>query len=535
MKRLKETALAALSAVFLTACATSVSERVSFVSAKVDAGELTGYIDDGIYTFKGIPYAVAERFRAPEPVTAYESGRQLALLYGAVSPQAITLNGTAASSPADFATPKNLADQVANEKDVLNLNVWTKDMSASLPVIVFFHGGGLMSGSSSELSAYEGSYMVKNHDVVFVSVNHRLGPFGYLDLSAYGDEYADSARVGTLDTLEALRWVQKNIAAFGGNPGNVTIAGQSGGGRKAVELAVMDEAVGLFDKVFMMSGAYQDNYQNNTQKLVSYLGLRQSDVISTLLSMSAEELLIAASNAGCSWSTYYGEDDIAFPLFDENGVMNRNAALRKWMWGTTYSEFDTNGIRYIMSADPAYNIEETTDESAMKALEARYGDDAASFAAAYKNAYPSHKLAEALYLSDDMGEAGLARKHLIEAGGIFDRINRSGATVYSYVVAYTLPYFGGVTMHHSGDIAFWFDSVAEIPALIRGDEKSARAVAAAMSEALASFAEDGDPGTKSLEWKPYTLTEHNTMVFDSESALKTDFDAELYKIMARHL
>lgn len=508
----------------------NVDKAIEKVKVNLSAGELIGYEDNGVYNFKGIPYATAERFKNPVAVTSYENGKQLALSYGAVAPQNRTLNGTGTISSSDFITPSGTTDQIANE-NCQNLNVWTKSMNGSKPVIVFFHGGGLSSGSSTELSAYDGSYVVENQDVVFISVNHRLNVLGYLDLSEYGKEYKDSSRLGTLDCVEALKWVHENISKFGGNPNNVTIVGQSGGGKKLAELASMPETEGLFDKVVMMSASYQENGKDNTKKLINYLNIPKEKVIDTLTNMSCEELLNAANNAGCSWSTYYGEDDTSYPLFDKNGNLNKSAAKRTYLWGTTYSEFSSNIMSYINSDDEKFNISKSNDNYAMAELVSRYGNKVKDFAESYKKAYPEHSLSESLYLNNDLGEAALSRYNLIKNNGILDKLNKSGAKVYNYVVAYKQPFMGGVDMFHSGDIAYWFDSIDKLNYLTHGDTENANTVANTMSSALAAFAATGNP-TAQIEWKPYTLTEHNTMVFDSHSELKNDFDKDLYDIMA---
>lgn len=516
---------------------TSTSQPIEMTKVEVDAGTLVGYHEDSLYTFRGIPYATAKRFESPQAVTSYENGTQLALSYGTVSPQDRGLNGTGAINANEFMTPSNgTADMVMNE-NCQNLNVWTKDLSGSKPVIVFFHGGGLNNGASSELSYYTGEYFAEREDAVFVSVNHRLNVLGFLDLSEYGEQYKDSGLVGLQDCVKALEWVQKNIEKFGGDPKNVTILGQSGGGTKVTTLACMSDTVGLFDKVFMMSGGSTgvgsdaNAAKANTQKLVDYLKLKKSDVVKTLTTMDYEDLFEAFNAAECNVSANYGISTFESPLFDENGKMNEYAAKRTWMVGTTYSEFSDNGNGLIYGQNPDNVLDDITDEKAMERLQAMYGDNAQGIADEYKKAYPSHALGESLFLNG-MPMGGLSRWGIINPdNGILKLMNDANVKVYNYVVAYRMPYFGGLTMHHTGDIPYWFYSTAEVDYQIKGDEANAQKMSAAMADALASFMTNGDPSTDDLEWKAYTSDQHNTMVFDVESECKVDFDSELYKLM----
>ena len=507
----------------------SSGEPVEMVQVKVAPGTLLGYRDNGFYAFRGIPYATAERFQSPKPIEKYEKELQYALTYGPVAPQMTVASGRVNS--AEFMTPSNgTADMVANET-CQYLNVWTGSMTGKKPVIVFFHGGGLSGGASSELSYYTGEYLVEKENVVFVSVNHRLNVLGFLDMSAYGDQFASSAIVGMEDCVVALQWVQDNIAAFGGDPDNVTIVGQSGGGNKVTTLACMSDTVDLFDKVFVMSGGYAKNDKAfglaNTQKLVDYLGLSEGEVAETLVNMTYEELLTAATAAGCRWENCYGNGSFEIPFIDSEGNVNPYAAQRKWLIGTTWGEMSTTA-QIIPLQDLSHYLPDITDKVAMERLTERYGDKAEAIAEEFARVYPDKVLGEALYLNtmpgDLMSRAGLINQAL-------PTLDAAGLEVYNYLVAYKFPYFGGWTMYHSGDIGYWFYALNAIPYQIRGDEANAYAVSDAMSAALAAFAATGNPSTAKLAWEPWTAGEHNTMVFDVRSELRADHDAALYDLM----
>lgn len=212
--------------------------------AETTAGLVQGTDHDGIWSYLGVPYAEAkERFVPAEEVEPWE-GVLEADSYGPMSPQGV-INGVGGE-----------ADQSGTDNNCQNLNIWTPGVNdgEKRPVMVWLHGGGFSTGSANE-AQFDGENMSRDGDVVVVGVNHRLNTFGFLDLSAYGDKYQDSANVGMMDIVDALQWIQDNIEAFGGNPENVTIFGQSGGGAKVLALMTSPYAEGLFEKGIVQSGA----------------------------------------------------------------------------------------------------------------------------------------------------------------------------------------------------------------------------------------------------------------------------------------
>ncbi|MDE6182239.1 MAG: carboxylesterase family protein [Eubacteriales bacterium] len=510
-----------------------VSQAITQEKVSLSAGDLIGYKDDNVYSFKGIPYATAERFKMPKPIESYENENQMALTYGAVAPQGKT-KSEAELNPYEFITPGSV-DMLSSE-NCQYLNVWTNDLSGNKPVIVLFHGGGITSGASSELSGYTGEYFASKEDVVFVSVNHRLNVLGYLDLSNYGgEEYANSGLVGIEDCVVALEWIQENIKEFGGNPENVTIVGQSGGVQKVTTLASMSNTVDLFDKVVYLSGYYstspKEEGEENARKIAEYLQVSDEELIPTLTAMSYDELENTATQAGCSWALNYGIGTFESPFIDENGKMNEYAAQRTYIVGTAYSEMNSNGGSLITEGQNESNyLPNLTDDKATSMLEEIYGDKTPAIIEEYKKTYPDHQLAELLYIN--LGRDRYSRYGLIEENnGILKIFDEAGVKAYNYVISYKLPYFGGTTMYHSGDIPFWFGSIDEVDHMIQGDRKNARNVSDKMVNALAAFATTGNPSTEELEWKPYTADEHYTMVFDTESACKQDFDLALYNLL----
>ena len=235
----------------------------NFMCTKTDpvvetkAGKLRGFQLDGTYAFHGVKYADAKRFHQPTPVEPWE-GIKNALAYG-------------------YVCPMLQQDQPSNELMVPHrywpldencqyLNIWTQhlDPNAKKPVLVWLHGGGFAAGSSIEHIAYEGENMSKYGDVVVISLNHRLNILGYLDLSPFGEEYKNSGNAGNADMVAALQWIHENIANFGGDPENVTLFGQSGGGMKVWTLMQTPAADGLFHKGVVQSGCIDHFVSGNS-------------------------------------------------------------------------------------------------------------------------------------------------------------------------------------------------------------------------------------------------------------------------------
>lgn len=208
----------------------------------VAEGQLEGTVNNGIYRYLGVPYAeAAERFVPAGPVTPWDGVRR-ADSYGPMSPQGSMLGFGA-------------GNQEGTDNNCQNLNLWTPGLNDGglRPVLVWLHGGGFSTGSAN-YSDYDGEALARSGDAVVVGVNHRLNVFGYLDLSAYDEKYQDSANVGMWDIIAALEWIQKNIEVFGGDPDNVTVFGQSGGGAKVLGLMSTPYAAGLFQKGIVESG-----------------------------------------------------------------------------------------------------------------------------------------------------------------------------------------------------------------------------------------------------------------------------------------
>ena len=293
-------------------CVGSLETSAKQTTVKTVSGPVAGYVDDGVFIYKGIPYAKAERFAEavdPDPWTDVRPSRA----YGPTAPaparsgwwsddQAFTMHW----------------DDGFHDEDCLRVNVWTGGINdgKKRPVMVWLHGGGFREGSGQELICYDGTNLARDHGVVVVSLNHRLNVLGFLDLSAFGAKYAHSGNLGMMDIVKALEWVRDNIANFGGDPANVTIFGQSGGGGKVSTLMAMPSAKGLFSKAIVESGSITNLLSPKYSRrigaaTVANLGLTPSR-IEDIATVPYDKLL-AAYDAAMKTVAEEAREDGAFP------------------------------------------------------------------------------------------------------------------------------------------------------------------------------------------------------------------------------
>jgi para-nitrobenzyl esterase len=494
---------------------------------QVKSGKLRGFRDGRTSTFLGVPYAEAERFEMPKPVIPWD-GIRSAQAWGPVC----LIPAQDKPGGDEFVFPhrywlENEACQV--------LNIWTQNAGTSVkkPVMFWMHGGGFTNGSSMESYAYDGKNLSEFGDVVVVSVNHRLNIIGTMDLSAYGAQYENSRNTGMADLVAALQWVQENIAQFGGDPGNVTIFGQSGGGSKATRLMHIPAAKGLFHKAIAQSGGGL-NYRTvepaaaiQRQQAIAAATLKQLSLdgsqIERLKKVPYKDLIIAgtaatrelAQAAGGGRGGGGGGWDV---IADDKYVMRE---LCDWadtiplMMGTVFSEMQgtlSRGDGRKNEWSPA-----EIDENLTKA----YGEKKAQVVAEFQKAFPRKKVQDVLYFAN--GSRPTVKQALAW------KLEKSRTPVWNYLFAWEYPVDGGITAFHCSEIAFVFHNVNEPHIkLATGGGPVALALQDKVAGAWLSFAKTGSPGAG---FRPWTAAEPNTMVFDTLSECKPLRDDRLVTLM----
>jgi para-nitrobenzyl esterase len=474
---------------------------------QVEGGKLRGFRDGKTTVFLGVPYAEAGRFELPRPVNPWE-GIKSAQAWGPVCPIA---NVTAPGID-EFVFPHRY--WLENEHCQV-LNIWTQDLSraAKKPVMVWMHGGGFTNGSCMEAYAYDGKNLSEFGDVVVVSMNHRLNIIGTLDLSAYGPEYAQSRYTGTADLLAALQWVHDNIENFGGDPGNVTIFGQSGGGSKTARMLHTPTAKGLFHKVICESGGGEVLTDTDPAKNIKTLQMiaaatlanlnLSGDQIDKLKTVPYPDLLAAGDAALKSVAKEPGERNLSWAVYADDQYITREfcdwADSIPLISGSVFSE-------HIGTLNKGTGKNEWSEKEIDDRLSAAYGDKKNEVVGAFKEAFPHKKVQDVLYFAKPNTRALAAKR---EAGK---------APVYNYIFTYEYPVNGGITSFHTSEIAFVFHNLHEPQVRVStGDAPAGYALQDRVSRAWINFARTGNPSQPGLEWKPYAQADSQTMVFDTVS------------------
>jgi para-nitrobenzyl esterase len=481
-------------------------------------GPVRGFTEDGALVFKGIRYGAdtaTTRFAPPQPPEPWTEVHD-AFDYGNSAPQAqrgrIGLFTSWATVP-----PPELSE------DCLFLNVWTPALrdGGKRPVMVWFHGGGFSTGSGSS-AAYDGVRLANRGDAVVVTVNHRLNVFGYLHLDAFGEQFAGSATAGMLDLVASLEWVRDNIEEFGGDPNNVLIFGESGGGFKVSTLMAMDAAQGLFHRAVVQSGpgltlVDKDQAEDATAALVEQLGLDES-TIDQIRTLPAEDIQTAISAIASEGGPVPGGRPVVdgihikrHPFTPDAPPQSKDIPL---LIGSTRSE-----MSLLAGARRPELFELTWDTLPDALAQAIPGVDAERVIAGYRELHPGID-APSLYFEATTDNGVFVR-------GSFELADRKaaqgGAPVYQYYLTWATPIDGGKWgAPHALDIGFVFDNVAKSESM-SGVGEAQQAIADMMSEAWLAFARSGDPNHAGLpDWAPYDAERRATMVFDNEPALVDD-------------
>jgi len=501
-------------------------------SIEVTTGFVRGQQRDGVAAFLGIPYGAdtaAHRFRPAPPAPGWTGVRDC-LAFGPEAPQGqLSVKGMQFGDGAATRTVASILrvgtpEPMPQSEDCLILNLFAPEPMANgrRPVMVWLHGGGFGMGSAGNIQ-YDGTALARRSDVVVVTINHRLSALGYLYLGAFHEDFALSGCVGQLDIVLALQWVRDTIAAFGGDPGNVTVFGHSGGGAKVSALMAMPASQGLFQRAIIQSGpcarlVEQADAVEMAERTLAALDLRPGQVheltdrdpCSILAAACAQQSPGNGIIAGALAPVVDGIAIPAHPFSPQASPLMHDIPL---IIGATRDEWT------IMSAlDPLFGTmtkQQARERFAFMLGEQR-ADDALTFYRALRpDGTPTHWLTD--LMTDLMMKTEIAE--MTEA-----KVRQAGAPVYAYRLDWTSPALGGALgCPHGTDIPLIFDTIDAAPALI-GEGPDARRLAATMATAWTNFARDGDPSLPELAWPAYAGEDRSTMIFNAECRILVDPD-----------
>jgi para-nitrobenzyl esterase len=469
--------VASLAAAVLAANTTfaAASRRSDGTVVSARAGRYRGTLRGQTLCFRGIRYGRAQRFRAPEALPV-ASGIADALQFAPACPQ----------------VPRAYLPQ---SEDCLALNIWKPALPAApRPVLVYFHGGAYSTGSVTD-PLNDGERLATLGDVIVVTVNHRLNAFGYLSLARLDDRFPDSGNAGQLDLILALRWIHDNIEAFGGDPGCVTVFGQSGGGAKIATLLAMPAAEGLFHRAITMSGQQvtASGPQNATRRAETFLAKLGADPATA----TAEQLVAAlrATDPILGGDVYFGpvldgRNLPRHPFYPDAAPQGLRIPL---LLGNTVQE-----TRAFFPPDHRLLVDlEWSNLARRLGPELRVDIAPERVIEAYRQWFPDYGPREVFWSATTAGRSW--RGQIIEA----EERARAGAPAFVYQLDFE-------SAQHTDDIGLSFGTTA--------DQSPARAaMSGTLMQAFLRFARTGNPG-----WPAYDLRERETMVFDTRSRVVSD-------------
>lgn len=500
-------------------CKPLVPKTLEYVETK--AGTLRGFKTRGIYQFLNVQYGECKRWQQATPVQPWK-GIKNALQFGA------------RMFPSNMALTPWDSCGVAHEtydyaEDALNLNVWSPSIEpgAKKAVMVWIHGGGYATGSAMEMQCHHGENLSRFGDVVVVTINHRLNAFGFLDMSRFGEKYANSGNAGLSDLVLALQWVHDNIAAFGGDPDRVLIYGQSGGGAKVRNLLQTPAADGLYSAAVCMSGAGSGGVfadESNKASMDIIAALEKKLGISTIEEFEAltpEELVYAcmeiAPEIGFTgrmgpismWKPYKNEYYLG--AIDKNPI-REHAKKIPVMIGCTIAEGPQMRI---------FNKHDYTEEQQKAIVEEAFpGQDTDKLIKLFKKAWPGHAITDAIEMSPSLGSINYA-----------DRRAAAGcAPTYVYYMSHEFPQEGGRLAWHCADIPIVFHNSCDYPSEFRdgvvGNYEDG------MCSCWINMAKYGNPNNEYLgvEWPEYKTGECAIMILDNKFEVRNDFNRELNEV-----
>lgn len=505
--------------------------------ADTSNGKVRGFIHKGIYNFLGIPYGAntegKNRFMPPQKPEPWTNVYP-AVYWPNATPQ-LLVNFYSRNRYQSFTDYWHYDDISEN---CLGINVWTPGTdSEKRPVLLWIHGGGFSGGNSIEHPGYHGENLSRSGNIVFCSLNHRLGSLGFTDFSAVGGEkYAVSGNVGMLDIVAALEWIRDNISIFGGDPNNVTIMGQSGGGAKVCTLLAMHPAEGLFHKAVALSGHIDRAIDKDfSEKLGAYIlkeaGLSPS-TIDRLQEMPWNDYFQLANRASAKITAEMGGSGMKRGNF---GPVGDGTILPKGIFYSDISDYSAKVPMIISStvyeSSPSAfdsSLENITLSKAKEMLASsrmpQYGTDVKNPIAAidaYAKAFPNKKPIEIL--------AMILSNRVLVMDAIKAKLQQP-APLYVAIFNWNPPLFDArLRSFHTLDIAFYFMNT-DYHISHTGGGSRPRKLAKKMSDSLVQFMKTGDPNTEGLpNWPKYSMENGMTMILGDECEVKFDPDREARK------
>ena len=513
---MKRITLSFIGMLFVTGLAMAQQESAAVVDTK--CGKVSGIIQEGTMAYLGIPYAKVERFMPPLPVKKW-SGIRKCDHWGPMTMQQQNRPMT--------------EDQMSENCCVLN--VWTTDLKAKKPVMFWLHGGGFDSGTSE----WDPGMCLAKKDVVVVSINHRLNILGFLDLSTCGKKYKYSGNVGMLDAVQALEWVRDNIANFGGDPNNVTIFGESGGGGKVGTLMCMPKAKGLFHKAIIMSGTILNvNTKAMTEELgeavLKELGIDKKN-IAKINKVSYQDLYAAGQRA---MAASIGTRRPGTPMMWGFGPAPDGEVLLQQPFQPSFASISDDiplliGTTFNELQRARYN-QNITLEQARTELQRTFGDETDAYISAFCETYPDKSLRD--LPADLLCIDWLFRPKTIITADAIGGKRKADTYVYMYTVGESdnRGYKGSA---HGSELKYCFDVLHHYSnQLSQSCIDTNKKWATMMSDVWAKFAHDGNPNYAGLpDWHPYTKENGELVEFGGDKpTLRHNHDRKLEEIINRH-
>ena len=513
-----------------------VGDNIAVVNTEY--GKVRGYALRGINYFLGMPYGAdtsgANRFMPPQKPKPWTDVYP-ALWWGNSAPQ--NMENRYANKFASFRDHWNYDDV---SEDCLRINVFTPAVNdgKKRPVMFWIHGGGFTNGNGIEQDGYNGENFARLGDVVFCSINHRLGPLGFCNLAGSGGQkFAASGNVGMLDIVAALEWVRDNIAHFGGDPGNVTIMGQSGGGAKVCVLTAMPSAKGLFHKAVVLSGASRKSGDKEFSEKLGTAVLKEAGLsaaeLEKLQSMPWKDFYAIAAKAQQAVVREAGPGGGLMRGFSpvvDGSILPQHPYDPEAAPTAAGIPMIVSSVQDEMSASWAdSSLESITLDQGVQKLKQRagfgpgFGDKAKEVVDAYAKAFPGRKPVEIWSLASSNRQSVVA---------LADVKSKQPAPVYVNWFTWQPPLFDNrMRAFHCVDICFWFYNT-DLMLTHTGGGARPRALSARMAGALLQFMKTGNPNGPGLpNWPRYSAATGETMILDDTCQAMNDPDREARKAL----